>query len=575
MDVFDVREQLVADYRSFTAGTVDVRDERLRELVDRQLDEGVQWPEPWLSLNPSFASGGTIDELVSVGALHPECATVFRSKTGPEDRGRQTLTLHQHQRDALAAAATGGSYVLTTGTGSGKSLGYIVPIVDAVLREPRRRGVKAIIVYPMNALANSQLEELKKFLQYGFPTGGEPVTFARYTGQESQEERDRLLRDPPDIVLTNYVMLDLVLTRPAERERLVRAAQGLRFLVLDELHTYRGRQGADVAMLVRRVRDACAAPALQCIGTSATMASGGTAQERRCVVAEVASRLFGAEVPPERVIGETLTRATTGTAPTAKELTAAVRRPASGEEYEVVAAKPLALWVEGHVGLTTEAEGGPLVRALPRRLQDAAVLLAEESGEPVDSCATALRDTLLAGAAARHPRTGRSLFAFRLHQFLSKGDAIYASLESEASRHITGQYQTTVPGAPARPLFPLALCRECGQEYYVVARTQKDGQTTYAPRRERDASGGNDVGGYLFVSGDDPWPADPVLEGRLPDDWLETDSGGEVDIVPRRRRLLPTRVHVCSTSCAGCWPSTSTCSSATASNGCATSAVSS
>ncbi len=88
------------------------------------------------------------------------------------------------------AAQGGGSYVLTTGTGSGKSLSYLVPVVDRVLRakdegtyEP---GIKAIIVYPMNALANSQLHELEKFLKWGYPTGEPSVTFARYTGQEGQ-----------------------------------------------------------------------------------------------------------------------------------------------------------------------------------------------------------------------------------------------------------------------------------------------------------------------------------------------------------------------------------------------------
>ena len=98
---------------------------------------------------------------------------------------------------AIEAAGTGGSYVLTTGTGSGKSLAYIIPIVDPVLRDRdanggvRRPGVKAIVVYPMNALANSQVGELEKFLQFGYPEGEQPVTYARYTGQESQDERRR------------------------------------------------------------------------------------------------------------------------------------------------------------------------------------------------------------------------------------------------------------------------------------------------------------------------------------------------------------------------------------------------
>ena len=149
-----------------------------------------------------------------------------------------------------------------------------MPIVDWVLRQKDAGsylpGVKAIIVYPMNALANSQRNELTKFLTYGYPDGAQPVTFQRYTGQDREGERMEILKDPPDILLTNYVMLELMLTRPEERERLITAARGLRFLVLDELHTYRGRQGADVAMLVRRLRDACLAEHLQCVDTSAT-----------------------------------------------------------------------------------------------------------------------------------------------------------------------------------------------------------------------------------------------------------------------------------------------------------------
>src|SRR5581483_5352837 len=112
-----------------------------------------------------------------------------------------------------------------------------------VLREKDRvgvsPGVKAIIVYPMNALANSQVLELEKFLRFGYGAGNERVSFARYTGQEDQDERRRILAEPPDILLTNYVMLDLVLTRPDERRHLMSAARGLQFLVLDELHTYR------------------------------------------------------------------------------------------------------------------------------------------------------------------------------------------------------------------------------------------------------------------------------------------------------------------------------------------------
>ena len=140
-------------------------------------------------------------------------------------RSASRSLLHTHQREAIRKAKEGKSYVLTSGTGSGKSLTYIVPIVDHVLRSGSGRGIQAIVVYPMNALANSQDEELRKFLEMGYPEGQSPVRFARYTGQEKGDEREAIRSNPPDILLTNYMMLELLLTRSEDRE-LVRAAQG-------------------------------------------------------------------------------------------------------------------------------------------------------------------------------------------------------------------------------------------------------------------------------------------------------------------------------------------------------------
>jgi ATP-dependent helicase YprA (DUF1998 family) len=84
----------------------------------------------------------------------------------------------------------------------------------------------------------------------------QPFTVARYTGQESDTDRKQIADNPPDILLTNFMMLELILTRFEDVDRrVVEHCQGLEFLVLDELHTYRGRQGADVALLVRRLRE--------------------------------------------------------------------------------------------------------------------------------------------------------------------------------------------------------------------------------------------------------------------------------------------------------------------------------
>lgn len=551
MDVFRVHEQVINDYRAFTSGFVEVRDERIRTFVDQQFAEGVQWPDPWLSLNPSFASGGSVDELVAAGLLHPECKRIFRRKRAIDDDGRDPIRLHQHQREAVEVARTGQSYVLTTGTGSGKSLAYIVPIVDAVLRARdanggrRQPGVKAIVVYPMNALANSQVGELEKFLRFGYGEGNEPVTFARYTGQESPDERTRILAAPPDILLTNYVMLELVLTRPDERRKLVRAAKDLRFLALDELHTYRGRQGADVALLIRRLRDQCAADALQVIGTSATMSSQGTLAERRAVVAKVATRLFGAPVMPDHVIGETLVRATPGEIPNATALREAVTAEVLPVDYEAFVHHPLATWAETTFGLDTEQESGRLIRRAPTTVPAAATQLSEQTGVPRADCEQALRSVLKAGSSVLEPATNRPVFAFRLHQFLSKGDTVYVSLAPEKDRYITGTYQVSVPGEPDQTLLPLGFCRECGQEYLVVAQVNKNGRTVFVPRREADASGGDSVTGYLYVADDHPWPDDPLAAGRIPESWLHSDpTTGKSELVASRKKYLPAKVFV-------------------------------
>jgi ATP-dependent helicase YprA (DUF1998 family) len=310
MDVFKLRDRLTGDYADYVRSFIQIRDDRIREHVDREMTGGLLWPDPLIQLNPSFEPGETIDELVEEGVLHPECRRIFQVGKDASGSAGKALRLHRHQVEAVRAARTGKSYVLTTGTGSGKSLAYIIPIVDHVLRNGSGKGIQAVVVYPMNALANSQFGELEKFLVRGYAKGGEPVRFRRYTGQESEDEREQIITNPPDILLTNYVMLELLLTRPREKN-LVARARGLRFLVLDELHVYRGRQGADVGMLARRARQAFAADALQCVGTSATLSSEGTWEQQQTEVARVATRLFGTSVEPNNVIGETLRRVTT------------------------------------------------------------------------------------------------------------------------------------------------------------------------------------------------------------------------------------------------------------------------
>jgi ATP-dependent helicase YprA (DUF1998 family)/very-short-patch-repair endonuclease len=556
LNIFNFRRQLVDDYAGYTRGFIHVRELRLREFIDRQLDEGVLWPEPLIQLNPAFEPGESIDELVARGELYPECRRIFRRKLRPDAAG-DPLRLHRHQSEAVRVARTVLPFVLTTGTGSGKSLAYIVPAVDHVLRRGSGRGIQAIIVYPMNALANSQRGELEKYLCHGYPAGSPPVRFARYTGQESFDERKQIQQNPPDILLTNYVMLELLLTRPEERRTIVQAARGLRFLVLDELHTYRGRQGADVAMLVRRVRDALDAPQLQCVGTSATLAGAEDPAEQQKQIAAVATQIFGTEVLPANIIGETLRRVTPARSldePTfrndlADRVKDVARRPPS--DYASFVNDPLSVWIESTFGVRYDRTGTRLIRARPCSLRGsggAAVRLSEAIGVPVERCEQAIQAGLLASYTCElDPDTKRSPFAFRLHQFISRGDTVHASLEPEANRHLTVHGQRFVPHDRDKVLLPLVFCRECGQEYYCVRLGQDgaSGEPLYLPRDLTDRSTADGKPGYLYFSGDNPWPDEntKAFYDRVPEDWVEEHRGSE-RIKRSFRDHLPQPVRV-------------------------------
>ena len=555
MNVFDLRNRLVADYAEYIRSFIRIRDNNIRDKVEGWLNAGQLWPDPLIQLNPNFEVAGSIDSLVAAGKLHSECSRVFRAKKG--DGVGKALRLYKHQEQAILKASERRNYVLTTGTGSGKSLAYIIPIVDRVLRDGGGKGIQAIVVYPMNALANSQLGELQKFLCDGYPDGKGPVTFARYTGQEDDAERNRIVSNPPDILLTNYVMLELILTRPYENG-LVRAAQGLKFLVLDELHTYRGRQGADVALLVRRAREFFGARSLQVVGTSATLAGPGTFAQQRSEVAKVASVLFGAEVTAEDVIGETLQRATSETSFDDTAFRAALKQrcESAGEPpttYKEFVADPLANWIEGTFGVYRDTEFGRLRRQKPCTLASAAADLHEIADLDVGKTATLIAETLLAGYACEpNPETGFPPFAFRLHQFISRGDTVYASLEDEEKRYLTLNRQQFVPGDRKRILLPLVFCRECGQEYYCVRRMDDEGSVSFVPRELQDRSStDNAQAGFLYFSAERPWPSGTEEEIALvPDDWKE-ETGKGTQIKRALRKFLPQPVSVSTTGQTG------------------------
>jgi Helicase conserved C-terminal domain len=204
----------------------------------------------------------------------------------------------------------------------------------------------------------------------------------------------------------------------------------------------------------------------------------------------------------------------------------------------------------------------PQRRRRPLTLPEAARQLAQQAGADQDACTRAIKDVLQAGSRIINPGTGRPVFAFRLHQFLSKGDNVYVTLEPPASRHVTSTYQVAAPGEDSQPggsggtapedtrqrvLVPTAFCRECGQDYLAVIRSDTETARRYAARRDNDASGGDEASGYLFISDDQPWPSSleqVLVEGRLPYSWLAYDPVAGQTVDPARLKFLPEPVRV-------------------------------
>lgn len=563
MDIFDLDSAIVSDYKQFARSFSTIKAPDLKTEIDGIYASGRFWPEPILQLNPHYKQGRSIHDLVQDSVLDPACASYFLNPRRTPHEGDPTMTLRVHQTEAIVKARQGRSFVVTTGTGSGKSLCFFIPIIDAAIRDKRAgegARTRAIIVYPMNALANSQLGELSKFLE---PKEGLPrVTFARYTGQETQEEREAIRSNPPDILLTNFMMLELLMTRQSSLDqKVIENCEGLNFIVLDELHTYRGRQGADVAMLVRRVRERLENPErpIQCVGTSATMASEGSRASKDTTVASVASRLFGTNIAPDCIITETLRRQTDATrhADSEKERLASIIAAGTPDTLSnaELALHPLAIWVETRLGLE-QSESGNWQRAKPLRISEAATLLANDSGCSPHECGEALKKLLLVASRPEKERVDGgeddAFFAFKLHRFFGGAGRAYTSLDLPGERRVTADGQVFDPKDQRKRLFALYFCRNCGQEFHPVKLYEEGGRQRFIARAIDDVPPAGDaeteddeakeVYGFLM-----PENESSSFDGRdesYPEAWQEITPKGEVRLKATYRKVRARSLKV-------------------------------
>ncbi len=314
-------DRALDEYRGYLATEFRASDPGLRKALEDALGEaGFLAQEPFFQAHRPFKDGKAWQELGLDAAL----AKVMKERSG-------SARAYLHQSDAIAhlLSPAAAPLVVTTGTGSGKTECFLLPAIQNAIEDAvrfSRAGLTALLVYPMNALANDQEERIRQYLE---ASGHGHVRVARYDRTTSQEERESLRKTPPRILLTNYMMLEYLLVRPADREAIF-ANHRCRFVVLDEVHTYRGSLGANIALLYRRLgahlrralqdwkvddpSDASRFPKLTVVGTSATIKSvdetGKTPDEvaklRDEAVREFFSKLTGESADSIRVLGETI-----------------------------------------------------------------------------------------------------------------------------------------------------------------------------------------------------------------------------------------------------------------------------
>ena len=325
-------EKVVRSFLRYQLTAYPFADERLHQQMRTllSLDETRDSPllkGPYISLSRSFRQGVAVDGLIAEGVFHPHMRQRIPS---------EITHVYGHQEDAIRAIRDGRTTLVSTGTGSGKTECFLYPIVSKALELKDKEappGISAVLVYPMNSLAEDQLGRLRGLL------AGTGISFGMYVGKTPENESGvagirlppgasradyearldeirrekrsetvypaeeicsrQMMRTPgsqPRILLTNVKQLELLLTRQRDVELFTGAR--LDFLVFDEAHTFTGAQGAETACLIRRLRSFCGRGAsdTSCIATSATIVD----EENPDAARDFASRFFG--VPTEDVV---------------------------------------------------------------------------------------------------------------------------------------------------------------------------------------------------------------------------------------------------------------------------------
>jgi ATP-dependent helicase YprA (DUF1998 family) len=328
-DTVKISENIVERFIDYIITSFSIADKTYEKLFRAALSEkDIISKGPYSDTTSSYKTGATISDLIDSGIVSEQFKTLETSLPDPKKEFPLSRPLYLHQEHAVRQAKSGNNLIITTETGSGKTECFLLPILNHILEEREQgkldAGVRAIVIYPMNALANDQIKRLRALLRNDSEAAN-PITFGIYNSSTEYEEetarnrygrifkdssgkplsplpneiisREKMQDTPPHILITNYAMLEYMMLRPKD-DRMFSNAK-LKFVVLDEAHIYRGATGIETSLLLRRLRARISDPKhVQFILTSATLGDENANRE----IIHFGDSLCGADFQEKNII---------------------------------------------------------------------------------------------------------------------------------------------------------------------------------------------------------------------------------------------------------------------------------
>ena len=470
------------EYVEYLSSMFFFQDKDLMNQARKQLvEEGKFVKGPFIEITQPFITGGSIQMLIDDDVVSKEFNSL--KEYLPLDRA-----LYIHQETAIKKVIEGRNIIVATGTGSGKTECFLLPILNELMREKEsgtlNNGIRALLLYPMNALANDQIARLRGILS-DYPD----ITFGRYTGETEKENkkaeelfaktnpesilipnelisRERMRATPPHILLTNYAMLEYLLLRPNDNVFFDdRNAENWKFIVLDEAHTYNGAKGTEISMLLQKLKERISGnlkQKLTCIATSATLGGGKDTYRE---VAQFASDLFHEPFYPEDIIEskrvDLTERKIHGVQRNCKEYFDLGKSKGNSELFNLLKNDLNVLQLQDSL------------QKKPQLLSELTKVFFQDENISNSEKLEAIVELVNLCAMAKEYDDAMPLLPARYHVFVKALEGAYVSLYQKRKLFLDRRKTYQLGDGNSIVTFELANCQRCGQEY-IVGRTEDE-----------------------------------------------------------------------------------------------------